>query len=162
MALDNLIDMGMPAVIGDSVRSRSSPDVNQRIDQETFRNIWHYATQARDQITRRIDDLDREWDIERLLETSTAGLTFAGLGLGLLVNRRWLLLPFAVTGCLLKHALGGSSPPVALLRRWGVRTRGEIDTEKYALKLLRGDFETIKSVCEQTHLAIEAFKLSRA
>jgi hypothetical protein len=32
---------------------------------------------------------------------------------------------------------------VPLLRRLGIRTRGEIDRERYALKALAGDFEGI-------------------
>jgi hypothetical protein len=32
------------------------------------------------------------------------------------------------------------------MRRLGVRTRKEIDREKYALKVLRGDFERVESL----------------
>lgn len=34
---------------------------------------------------------------------------------------------------LLQHGLQGWCPPLPVLRRLGVRTRGEIDREKYAL-----------------------------
>jgi hypothetical protein len=34
---------------------------------------------------------------------------------------------------------------VPILRRKGVRTRREIDEEKYALKALRGDFSKLES-----------------
>jgi hypothetical protein len=33
----------------------------------------------------------------------------------------------------LQHAMQGWCPPVPLLRRLGIRTRNEIDREKYAL-----------------------------
>jgi hypothetical protein len=39
------------------------------------------------------------------------------------------------------HAVQGWCPPIPLLRRLGIRTQQEIDAEKYALRLLRGDFE---------------------
>jgi hypothetical protein len=52
-----------------------------------------------------------------------------------------LVLTLAVLGFLLQHAVQGWCPPLALLRRLGVRTRREIDAEKYALKALRGDFD---------------------
>jgi len=35
----------------------------------------------------------------------------------------------------LQHGLQGWCPPLPLLRRLGIRTRGEIDREKYALKV---------------------------
>jgi hypothetical protein len=41
---------------------------------------------------------------------------------------------------LFQHAVQGWCPPLPVLRRLGVRTRKEIDRERYALKALRGDF----------------------
>jgi len=43
----------------------------------------------------------------------------------------------------------------------GIRTRREIDAEKYALRMLRGDFEKLQAVSETSHRAIEAVRLSR-
>jgi hypothetical protein len=43
----------------------------------------------------------------------------------------------------LNHALRGWCPPVSALRRLGFRTAKEIDEERYALKILRGDFEGV-------------------
>jgi hypothetical protein len=45
-------------------------------------------------------------------------------------------LPGVVLSFLLQHALQGWCPPLPILRRMGVRTRGEIDQEKYELKAL--------------------------
>ena len=53
------------------------------------------------------------------------------------------LLPALVTGFLFQHAVQGWCPPVPLFRRMGVRTRPEIDREKFALKALRGDFKDV-------------------
>ena len=92
-------------------------------------------------IDRRIADLDREWDIERWLEANASSLALSGLLLGLTVNRKWLLLTGTVMGFLLMHAIQGWCPPVPVMRRMGVRTRGEIDREKFALKILRGDLQ---------------------
>jgi hypothetical protein len=41
------------------------------------------------------------------------------------------------------HGLQGWCPPATAMRRFGIRTRTEIDAERYALKLLRGDFESV-------------------
>jgi len=58
---------------------------------------------------------------------------------------------------LLMHATQGWCPPVPVLRRFGVRTRHEIDAEKYALKILRGDFDGIPNILDETLRAVEAF-----
>lgn len=45
---------------------------------------------------------------------------------------------------LLLHATQGWCPPLPLFRRLGVRTRGEIEKEKFALRFLRGDFDHVR------------------
>lgn len=118
----------------DRVRKSTSPDVNRRIDVATAYSISHYKRQDKDVIARRIEILDREWDIERVLEVNAATLSIAGLFLGLTVNRKWFFLPGVVLPCLLQHGVQGWCPPLPVLRQLGVRTRSEIDREKYALK----------------------------
>jgi hypothetical protein len=53
------------------------------------------------------------------------------------------MLPVLVTGFLFQHATQGWCPPVPILRRLGYRTAREIETERIALKALRGDFGNI-------------------
>jgi hypothetical protein len=48
-----------------------------------------------------------------------------------------------VLGFFAQHAIQGWCPPLPLFRKLGYRTRKEIDKEKYALKLLRGDFDIV-------------------
>ena len=55
----------------------------------------------------------------------------------------WKLLGGAAAGLLLQQGLFGFGPLALLVRRLGVRTRKEIDLEKFALKALRGDFRRI-------------------
>ena len=84
-------------------------------------------------IDRRLEELDREWDIERALEANAAIILLIGMALGRLMNRRWYFLPTAVATFLLQHAVQGWCPPVGLFRRLGVRTEREIDEERNAL-----------------------------
>lgn len=126
-------DMGLA---NDRVRKVSSHAANLQIDVRTARNISHYKRQGREAIARRIAELDREWDIERVLEVNASTLALTGLLLGLRGDRRWFMLPGIVLPFLLQHGLQGWCPPLPLLRRLGIRTRGEIDREKYALKPL--------------------------
>ncbi len=63
--------------------------------------------------------------------------------MALTFNRRWLLLPIAVQSFFMQHVIQGWCPPLPVFRRLGVRTADEINTERYALKVLRGDFEKL-------------------
>lgn len=115
---------------------------NRRIMQGIAESVrWHAAHP--EGIDRRLRELDREWDIERMLEANASTLALAGLMLGASVDKRWLALPALVTVFLFQHAVQGWCPPVPILRRLGFRTAREIDTERYALKALRGDFGPI-------------------
>ncbi|MDD5320572.1 MAG: hypothetical protein PHD43_08195 [Methylococcales bacterium] len=119
----------------DRVRSSTASHVNEEIDQQTDINIQRYKGKSKAEIFERIQMLDKEWDIERVLEVNASTLALTGLILGLTKNRKWLFLPGIVLPFLLQHGLQGWCPPLPLLRRLGIRTRGEIDREKYALKV---------------------------
>ena len=127
----------------DRVRENTAAEINERLDREMRERVEAYAARGEAEITRRIEELDREWDMERLLETNASAL--AGLGVGLAAatgSRKWLILPGVVLSFLFQHAVQGWCPPVPVFRRAGVRTRQEIERERYALKVLRGDFDT--------------------
>ncbi len=130
----------------DRVRANTSEEINRRIDQEIEDRVREYAKHSRSEITRRIEELDREWDMERLLETNASAIAFTGLALGLTHSKKWLIVPGIVLPFLFQHAIQGWCPPVPVFRRLGVRTREEIDRERYALKVLRGDFERVQSL----------------
>ena len=127
----------------DRVREHSAEDTNARIDRETRERLELYAMRGRDEITRRIEELDREWDVERMLQTNASTLTLIGLGLAASQSKKWLILPGIVLPFLFQHAVQGWCPPLPVMRRLGIRTRKEIDREKYALKALRGDFADV-------------------
>jgi hypothetical protein len=131
----------MAEVSTDRVRANTAPIVNERIDEGMRRRVIEFANKSREEISARIKELDDERDIERYLECNASALAFGGLLLGATVSRKWLLVPALVLPFLFMHGVQGWCPPVPLLRRLGVRTRREIDAEKYALRLLRGDFD---------------------
>ncbi len=124
----------------DRVRDNSSDSVNRAIDRRTIERIEAARRGAPAELDCRIAQLDREWDIERVLETNASVLALLGTCLGVFSNRKWLAVPLVVTGFLFQHAVQGWCPPVPLFRKLGVRTRKEIDREKTALQILRGDF----------------------
>lgn len=116
----------------DRVRRSTSTHLNQEIDRRTEQHIAEMRGD-RGRIRARLAELDREWDVERVLEVNASTLALTGLVLGLTVNRKWLGLPAVVLPFLLQHGLQGWCPPLPILRRLGVRTQREIDAEKYAL-----------------------------
>ncbi|HZN44022.1 MAG TPA: DUF2892 domain-containing protein [Nitrospiraceae bacterium] len=126
------------------VPQHTDPAGNERIKQQTEANVEVYSADRR-LIDVRLEELDGEWDIERILEANAAAVSLIGLTLARFVNRRWFLLPAAVGAFLLQHAVQGWCPPVPLFRRLGIRTQREIDEERYALKAMRGDFLEAKA-----------------
>jgi len=127
----------------DRVRAHSSRAQNHRIDVQTQQCLERHATNDREAITRHLEMLDREWDVERYLQMNAGIVSLSGVVLGALVSRRFLVLPAAVFGFFFQHATQGWCPPLPVFRRMGVRTRREINKEKYALKALRGDFDNV-------------------
>lgn len=128
----------------DRVRRNTSPEDLERIDTQIEQNIRAYSSMPRDQLDERIRELQREWSMERYLETNASIIGLSSAILGLTVSRKWLLLTGTVMGFLMQHAVQGWCPPVPIFRKRGVRTRGEIDREMYALKAVRGDFKNVQ------------------
>jgi hypothetical protein len=125
------------------VPEHTADSANEAIRRRTHEDIARIAAGGPEAIDRRLEELDREWDIERTLEANAATVALIGLGLGAFVDRRFYLLPAAVAGFLLQHAVQGWCPPMPVFRRLGVRTATEIEEERYALKALRGDFRGV-------------------
>jgi hypothetical protein len=125
----------------DRVREHTDGDQLAEIDRAAQERVDAMRGASTQELTQRIATLERESDIERLLEVNASILSLVGLALGLVVNRRFLLLPIVVSAFLLQHGLSGWCPPLPVMRRLGARTRQEIDAEKYAVKALRGDFD---------------------
>lgn len=117
----------------DRVRRSTATHLNEKIDRQTKSNIQSYTNSNQATIQNRIAELDAEWDVERVLEVSASTLALTGLVLGITVNKKWLAVPAVVLSFLFQHGVQGWCPPLPVLRRLGIRTRGEIDTEKFEL-----------------------------
>lgn len=119
------------------VEENTPRTINERIRLQTQQRLAHYRGANAAKIADRIAELDREWDIERVLEANAASLTLLSLLLGRTASRAFYLLPAAIAGFLLQHAIQGWCPPIGPLRRLGVRTAREIEEERCALLALR-------------------------
>ncbi|MDF2611819.1 MAG: hypothetical protein K0R92_3293 [Lachnospiraceae bacterium] len=119
---------------------RTDPAINAEIKNQTIRNLNIFKNCNEADISDRIRKLDLEWDTERFLEVNASLLMLVSSYLGVKTSRIWFLLTGAVGVFMLQHALLGWCPPIPLIRKWGVRTADEINSEKTALKAMRGDF----------------------
>lgn len=121
-----------------------TPDfLNDRILARIKENLARYARNPAG-IDARLKQLDKEWDIERSLEANASTLVVIGTVLGTFLSPWFYLVPFLVGTFLLQHAIQGWCPPVRLFRRMGLRTHAEIATERYGLKILRGDYNDLQ------------------
>jgi hypothetical protein len=139
----------------------TNSDVNRRIQNQIARRVRYYASRP-EEVSTRLRELDEEWDIERAIEANASALAFTGVVLGSLGNRRWFLLPAAVTAFLFQHAIQGWCPPVPILRRFGFRTADEINQERVALKALRGDFDRMAGAPDKAEAALRAVRVRSA
>lgn len=116
------------------VERSTSEEVNRRIRRDTERRVQDIRHAGREAVETRLEELDREWDIERTLEANAAVFSLIGLTLGRTVNKRWYVFPAVVASFLLQHAVQGWCPPIEWFRRMGIRTAREIEDERRALE----------------------------
>jgi hypothetical protein len=156
------LKMEVIAMRQDRVREHSPAKFNQRIDRATQRRVLRAGGESKAALSRRIEELEAEWDMERVLQTNASILALSGLLLGLFVNRKFLVIPCVVLPFLLQHATQGWCPPVPMFRSRGVRTRKEIDAEKVAVKALRGDFAQLDSEGDASQRSRQAWRAANA
>ena len=137
--------MSIEAGTKDRVRKNTSWGRNLKIDNLTRENIRQYSKGSDREIADRIKTLRKKWDMERTLELNMSTLALTGLALSVFADKRWSILTGVVLGFYAQHAIQGWCPPLPLFRAMKVRTRSEIEEEKYALKALRGDFKNVNS-----------------
>jgi hypothetical protein len=144
------------------VQKHTPTYLNERVIDKIRQTIKHYAENP-EGIEERLKQLDREWDMERVLEANASSLVILGIILGTFVQPWFYLISFLVVVFLLQHAIQGWCPPIRLFRRMGFRTHSEIATEHYALRLLRGDFNDLSGISrgEASARAERAFQLAK-
>lgn len=126
------------------VQMNSKPEMNQRVKRRIEARIKYYATTEPVELNKQINRLEEEWDTERVLETSFASVVIISSLVGYALNKKWIAVAGIAGIFMLQHALQGWCPPLATIRRAGIRTAEEISAEKFALKAMRGDFNHIK------------------
>lgn len=131
---------------GDRVRRHTAARPNERIEAFTRWQVEDTVRRGRDAVVTRLAELEKEWDIDRVLMLNFAVIGGGGFLKGAL--RRGLKLRPSLNGWqifttiqlafLAMHATVGWCPPVVLFRRLGIRTSREIEAERRALEQALG------------------------
>jgi hypothetical protein len=124
------------------------------IDEKIKEDIRKYVEQGTGAIDSRIREIDHKWDIDHTAQINAALLILGGFLL-YKNNKRWATLSIFATAIIAQHIIMGSCFPVKLLRMFGMRSRKELEKEKFALKALRGDFDNIRHDIEKAWEAVK-------
>lgn len=129
-------------MIEDAIRDESPAWVNANIDRETLATLERFRDAAPEKIQERIAELAWEYDVNCAATLAGSVVSLAALPLAGR-NPKLLAIPAVIQGFL---ALGNlpipiPSPMTSLFRVLGFRSRTEIERERHALKMLRGDYE---------------------
>lgn len=127
---------------------------NDQIHNQTVKKLEEVGDDY-SRIQTRLDDIEKEWDLEKIMQAHGASLSLVGLGLGAFVSRKWFLVPGLVAIFALQRAATGWCPSSLLMRKFGFRTRREIDNERAILKARRGDFRHIGRSSAEVLRALE-------
>lgn len=111
----------------------TADDYNAEIDRKIEENIHYYSIESPVAIRERMEELDKEWDVERSLELNASLIALSGILLSVIGGKKWLIVPALATVFIAQHAIHGWCPPVSLLRKMNVRTRKQIAKEKFGL-----------------------------
>ncbi|HUQ04269.1 MAG TPA: hypothetical protein VM261_17340 [Kofleriaceae bacterium] len=122
----------------DRIREHTRESVNKRIDRQTLGAVAD-SIGSSDEIVGRLQELDREWNVDRALMVNFAaigGLT-AAMAMRNLARRGsmggWGLFFWTQVGFLAYHAIRGWCPPLPVFRRLGFRSSREIGAEREVL-----------------------------
>lgn len=96
----------------------------------------------------RLAELDREWTAGRATKAVIGVLIVIGFGLTALLDPWWLILPAVGGVFLLQYLFTRSSWLGKAFHEMGFRTGWEVDQEKMALKVLRGDFRHLPTLLD--------------
>lgn len=121
------------------VNMNTSQDINDRIQKEIKENIDLYKRGNRNEIEKRLTELEYEWDTERVLEINFALITLLSSIKGLAGKKRWLALSGIASIFMIQHSLQGWCPPLPIIRKLGIRTATEINHEKMELQKILED-----------------------
>lgn len=118
---------------------------NSHFQQQLRENVSRYLQADRATLDQRLDELDKEWNIERFIELEAPLMIGLGIVLGRVHNRKWYGLSAMAASMVILHGVQGWYPLLPIFRRLGVRSQNEIEEERNALRVLRGDHDAYRN-----------------
>lgn len=135
------------APVHDDIRRHSMRGSNQRIDRKT-REAIDQVENSPSKIRARLDELDREWNVDRalMLNFAVLGAVSSSLAMRSLSKHRrfngWAAVFATQLGFLAVHAVKRWCPPMPVFRRLGFRSDQEIAEERAALRTRLSQLES--------------------
>jgi hypothetical protein len=128
----------------DKVERNTAPQLNEKFESQAQRNVSRYIGSDRNTIDQRLQELEREWTVERMIEVEAPSMIGLGIALGLTQDKKWFALSAMAASMVILHNLKGWYPMLPFFRRLGLRSQSEIDREHMAMRVLRGDHEAFE------------------
>ncbi len=97
-------------------------------------------------IGERLHELEREWTAGRAAKATAGVLIIGGLALSLTLSLMWLVLPIVGGAVMMQYLFARTSLMGEMFHAFGLRSGVEIEREKMALRVLRGDFALLPTV----------------
>jgi len=99
-------------------------------------------------VDRRLEELDREWSSGRLVKASVGVCLIIGLVLSLTLSPWWTILPALSGVVLLQYLFCKRSWLADVYKACGMRSGAQIEDERIALRVLRGDFKHLPTLAQ--------------
>lgn len=103
-------------------------------------SVRFYGSLGGQALDDRLKALEGEPELETVAILGLAGAGILAFAFGILGSRLWRIAAWLALPLIFAQALGRFRSARELLGGLGMRSRREIEEEKYALKALRGDF----------------------
>jgi hypothetical protein len=116
------------------------PLFNQLVYEKTKSNIRKYIGASNELLYERLQELNKEWYVEKVFITLISFLIFLFSLLGLISGSFWYLINLLLAIVSFIHYVFNWSLPIYFIRRFGVRTFSEIYEEKMVIKLMMKDY----------------------
>jgi len=121
------------------VEVNTSQATRDKFDRMLTANISRFIHAGPAEIENRLAELDREWNVERLIEVEAPLMIGLGVVLGLAHSPKWFGLSAFAAGMVILHGVQGWYPLLPVFQSLGFRSENDIEQERNALRALHGD-----------------------
>ncbi|WP_114750049.1 hypothetical protein [Pleomorphovibrio marinus] len=132
-----------------NLKDLPSTKVSKNVNKRTQKILSEYGNLS-SKVNLRLEELEKEWNLEKVLAVNASAAILSGMILGAASNKKWYILPTAVAGFLLQHGFEGWCAPASVFRLFGFRRKQEIEEERQSLMALRGDYDILAKEAEPT------------